>query len=641
MEEKIPDFVVNSKKYELVSPEYFSEDADLIEESKNDREKFWERVGNNIYWYRKFDRVLEGDFPDFKFYTGGISNVYKNLVGIHVESGSGNRAALIFESETGNRSFYTYSMLARNVNKLARALKNLGMKKGSRIAIFMPNIPETLISILACYKGGYIFNTIFSGFSSKALKDRIDDFEPDIIITADGTYRRSAVVNLKEKVDQMLYSRPHKTIVVRNIGIDIEIHRDDLSFEDLIENSDELIEDEKLEANETGLVFYTSGTTGKPKGIVHSGIAFLVNDKFYAKHQLALKAGDVLWCTADIGWLTMHIWGIIGALSNGITTIFYEGALDYPSIENFYRVIERYQVTKLFVAPTVIRMLMRSENKDSKRDLVKSVRLIGLVGEPLNPEAWHWMRNNFPKVYINNTWGQTETAGTPLSGIAFHTSMKPGSSGIEFYGVKCEIVDENGNSVGINRPGNLVIKHPIPMMVRDIWHDHDRYLREYFGPVKGYYFTYDVAVMDGDGHFWVLGRNDDVINVAGHRLSTMEMESAVMGDRRVAECAAIGVPDTVKGIVPVIFYSLRFGYAYDESIDEDIRNTIVKDIGKIANPDAVIAVKEMPKTPSGKILRRFLRDIFVYGNTRGDATGLENPASIESVRSAIEESREK
>ncbi|BAB60431.1 acetyl-CoA synthetase [Thermoplasma volcanium GSS1] len=628
----LPNFVLNSKEILRIDEKKRDEFKRLLEFSKNDPNGFWESIASDLVWRKKWDTVMEGRLPEFSFFKGGYLNVAENLIDRHIEAGEANRAALIFESETGRSAVYTYAMLQSIVNKLSNALRSLGVKKGDRVSIFLPNIPETLFSVLACYRVGAVFNTIFSGFSTQALENRLKHFNPMIIITADGTYRRGKLVELKKKVDEIRDSNFEKIIVVKNVGLNLNFTERDLDFYSLIAKFNDKDKGGDVEANEPGIVFYTSGTTGKPKGVVLSGAGFLVNNYVYAKHHLDLSKSDVLWCTADIGWLTMHIWGIIGALANGSTTLFYEGAIDYPSQDRFYEIVQKYKVTKIFTAPTLIRMLMKYGFPEGKYD-VSSVRVIGLVGEPLNPEAWHWMNKHFRSAYINNTWGQTETAGTPLAGSAFATGMKPGSSGIEFLGASLDVVDDEGNPV-LERPGNLVIKKPFPMMIRDLWNEHERFLKEYYGKLEGLYFTYDVAVKDKDGHFWVLGRNDDVINVSGHRLSTMEMESLVASVNGIAECAVVGIPDEIRGLTPVVFVSLKNDISAT-GIEETISKMIEEGIGKFAAPSDVIVVEEMPKTPSGKILRRFLREIYVYGDIVGDRTGLENPASIEKLKSVL------
>ncbi|MGC8595656.1 MAG: acyl-CoA synthetase [Candidatus Kryptoniota bacterium] len=496
-----------------------------------------------------------------------------------------------------------------------------------------------MIAILASYRMGVLFNTIFSGFSPNALRDRLVHFEPQILVTADGGYRRGKIVPLKEKADLILDDVPSikASIVIKRTKTNINMKQGrDYYWDDLMRNAGKEYEPELLEANEPGLVFYTSGTTGKPKGVVHSGNAFVINNYVYAKYHLDLHPDDVFWCMADIGWLTMHIWGIAGALSNGITTIFYEGAIDFPSQDRVYQIIEKYRVTKWWSTPTATRLLMKFGEEVAKPYDLSSLDVVAFVGEPLNPEAWYWLYEKIgnKKVYLNNTYGQTETAGCPLAGAAWLTPMKPGSCGIQFLGAQMDIVDDNGNSLPPMTVGNLVMRRPIPMLVRTLWKDHEGYLKTYFSRVSGAYFTYDAAVKDNDGHYWVLARTDDVINVAGHRLSTMELESAAIEVDGVAEAAVVGAIDAIKGITPVVFATVKEGY--DESlIKQRIKDKINEKIGKIAEPSHVFCVPTMPKTPSGKIMRRFLRELVAKGDVLSDTTGLENPDAIEIISKIV------
>jgi acetyl-CoA synthetase len=394
-----------------------------------------------------------------------------------------------------------------------------------------------------------------------------------------------------------------------------------------------------MEANEPGLVFYTSGTTGKPKGIVHSGVAFVVNNYVYAKYHMDHHPNDVLWCTADIGWLTMHIWGIAGALANGVTTIFFEGAIDYPTPERFYQVIDRYRVNKVFTAPTAIRLLMRHGESVMTPYDTSCLDVVGVVGEPLNPEAWHWTHDKLGKgrICINNTWGQTELGGCPIAGAAWLTPMKPGSCGGQFLGARVDVVDDTGKPLPSFTTGNLVLRRPFPMMLRTLWEDRQRFVTEYFQRIPGCYFTSDAAVRDDDGHFWVIGRVDDVINVAGHRLSTMEMESAIMECEEVAEVAVVGMPDPLKGLVPAAFVTVRAGQQASSSVlEQKIRSQVTESIGKIAVPEFVFFTDVLPKTPSGKILRRMLKEIVTAGEVGSDTTGLEDITSVEKVKSAVD-----
>ncbi|MBO8128159.1 MAG: acetate--CoA ligase [Peptococcaceae bacterium] len=617
---------------------------ELLKRSQEDPAGFWSDVAGELCWFKPWEKTVEGKLPHFKFFVGGITNPCYNLLDRHVERGDGNRLALIWESENYETKFYTYNMLLAEVNRFANVLKSFGLKKGDAVAVFMPNLAEAVISVLACYRLGLLFNTVFSGFGVQALRNRLIDYEPKVVITADGAYRRGKIVPLKDTVDKSVegIESIKSVIVVKRTGTGVKMQDGrDYWWHDLTTKAGIVCDPEPVEANEPGLVFYTSGTTGKPKGIVHSGVAFLVNNYIYAKYHMDHHPDDILWCTADIGWLTMHIWGIVGALANGVTTIFYEGALNYPQPDRFYQIIDKYRVNKLFTAPTAIRMLMRFGEKHMQPYDLSCLDVIATVGEPLNPEAWHWAYEKLgrKKIYLNNVWGQTETAGTPLAGAAWLTPMKPGSCGIQFLGADLDVVDDEGNPLPPNTQGNLIIKRPIPMMIRTLWKEPERYLQEYFSQIEGCYFTNDAAIKDSDGHFWVTGRIDDVFNVAGHRLSTMEMEGAVTQCEGVAEAAVIGIPDEIKGQIPVVFVTLREGYERSEEMKENIRNSIINNIGKIAAPAAIYFTDAMPKTPSGKIMRRILKEICVNNEIKGDTTGLENISSVEKIKKIISKQR--
>ena len=611
----------------------------LLKKSHEDPVSFWDEVAQDLTWYEPWTKTLEGSLPDFKFFVNGISNPSINLLDRHVEKGRGNKVALIWESEDGSSKFYTYNMLLAEVNRFANALKSLGVKKGDGVAIYLPNLAEAFIAVLACFRIGAVYNSIFSGFSQNSLRDRLINFKPKVIVTTDATPRRGNTIKLKEKVDQIIdeIDTVKAVIVVNRLNTKVEMKDGrDHWWDEIIQKQSRVCEPEKLEANEPGIVFYTSGTTGRPKGVVHSGMAFVVQNYIYAKYHMNHQSDDIFWCTADIGWLTMHIWGIAGALANGVTTVVYEGAIDYPSSDQLYRIMEKYHVNKLFTAPTALRMLKSLGEEVLNRFDLSMLDVVSLVGEPFDPETWQWTHDVLGKgkIYVNNTWGQTETAGTPLSHAAWLTPMKPGSAGIQFLGVQLDIVDDEGNSVPPNVLGNLIIRTPFPMLSRTLWNEPERFYKEYYSQVEDAYFSSDLALYDKDGHFWVVGRSDDAFNVAGHRLSTMEMESAVLEVRGVFETAVIGIPDDIKGEVPLVF--VRTSQKDDlEGLKERVTSNIIEHIGKIAQPKTVIVVDELPKTISGKIVRRLLKEIAVTGEVTGDLTGLDDPSIINHIKEQI------
>ncbi|OIK10361.1 acetyl-coenzyme A synthetase [Bacillus sp. MUM 116] len=615
---------------------------ELLKQSQEDPAAFWDHAARELVWYEPWNETISGQLPDFRFFVGGISNPSINLLDRHIENGAGNRTALIWEGENGDTKFYTYNMLLAEVNRFANVLKSFGVKKGDCVAIYLPNLAEAFIAVLACFRIGAIYNTIFSGYSEKSLTDRLISFEPKVLVTADATERRGKVIRLKEKVDNVVPSIPSvkAVIVVNRLGTEIQMKDGrDYWWHEETKAASIVCEPERIEANESGIVFYTSGTTGKPKGVVHSGMAFVTQNYTYAKYHMDHHNDDVFWCTADIGWLTMHIWGITGALANGVTTVIYEGAVDYPTKDRFYQIIEKYRVNKLFTAPTALRMLKSMGEKPLEQFDLSCLDVISLVGEPFDPETWHWTYEVLgkKKVYINNTWGQTETAGSPIAGAAWLTPMKPGSSGTQFLGAVFDVVDEEGNSVKPCQLGNLVIRKPFPMLCRTLWKEPERYYGSYFSQVEGSYYASDLALIDNDGYIWVVGRSDDAFNVAGHRLSTMEMESAVLECEGVSECAIIGIPDEIKGEVPLVFVRLADGFEGTEELKERINENIIQQIGKIASPKEIIFTNMLPKTVSGKIMRRLLKEIVVTGKVLGDITGLEDPSTVAQIQKIVAE----
>jgi acetyl-CoA synthetase len=613
---------------------------ELLRQSQEDPAAFWDSAARDLVWYEPWNETISGQLPDFRFFVDGISNPSVNLLDRHIVNGAGNRTALIWEGENGDTKFYTYNMLLAEVNRFANVLRSFGVKKGDCVAVFLPNLAEAFIAVLACFRIGAIYNTIFSGYSEKSLKDRLINFGPKVVVTADATERRGKAIRLKEKVDYVAPTIPsvEAVIVVDRLGLEVQMKEGrDYWWHELTKTASNVCEPERIEANESGIVFYTSGTTGKPKGVVHSGMAFVTQNYTYAKYHMDHHNDDVFWCTADIGWLTMHIWGITGALANGVTTVVYEGAVDYPEKNRFYQIIEKYRVNKLFTAPTALRMLKSMGEKPLEQFDLSCLDVISLVGEPFDTETWHWTYEVLgkKKVYINNTWGQTETAGSPIAGAAWLTPMKPGSSGTQFLGAVFDVVDEEGNPVKTGQLGNLVIRKPFPMMCRTLWKEPERYYASYFSQVEGSYYASDLALVDEDGYIWVVGRSDDAFNVAGHRLSTLEMESAVLECEGVFECAVIGIPDEIKGEVPLVFARLADGFEGTKEIIERINNNIIQQIGKIASPKAIIMTNMLPKTVSGKIMRRLLKEIVATGKVAGDITGLEDPSTVVEIQKIV------
>ncbi|TKC18360.1 acetate--CoA ligase [Robertmurraya kyonggiensis] len=613
---------------------------ELLQKSQQDPASFWNDVAKELFWYEPWQQTISGSLPDFRFFEGGISNPCVNMLDRHVENGAGNRTALIWEGENGDTNFFTYNMLLAEVNRFSNVLRSFGVKKGDCVAIFLPNLVEAIIAVLACFRIGAIYNTIFSGYSEKSLKDRLVSFEPKVIVTTDATPRRGNAVYLKEKVDKVVpdIQSIEAVIVVNRLGTEVNMKEGrDFWWHELTEKASIHCEPERLEANDYGIVFYTSGTTGKPKGVVHSGMAFVVQNYFYSKYHMDHHDDDVFWCTADIGWLTMHIWGIAGALSNGVTTVVYEGSIDFPRKDRFYQMIEKYRVNKLFTAPTALRMLKSLGEKVLEQFDLSCLEVISLVGEPFDPESWLWTYEVLGKknICVNNTWGQTETAGCPIAGAAWLTPMKPGSAGIQFLGADVAVVDETGKPVQQGTLGNLVIRKPFPMLCRTLWKEPERYLASYFSQVEGSYFASDLALIDEDGYVWVVGRSDDAFNVAGHRLSTMEIESAVLECEGVAEAAVIGVPDDIKGEVPLVFARVSNLSLGTGELKEKINERIVEQIGKIAVPKTIIFTEALPKTVSGKIMRRLLKEIVTAGKVSGDITGLEDPGTVSQIQEII------
>ena len=612
-------------------------DASVYDEAEKDYEGFWARFAEELDWFKKWDTVLEWNPPHAKWFSGGQINVAYNCLDRHIKTARRNKAALIWEGEPGDWKVYTYWDLYREVCQFANALKSLGVKKGDRVTIYLPMVPELPIAMLACARIGAPHSIVFGGFSAESLRDRINDSEAKVLITGDGGYRRGNVVPLKQNADESLNGAPtvEKVVVVRRTGTadDLMVPGRDVWWHEIMEGQPLKCEAEPMESEDVLYLLYTSGTTGKPKGIVHTTAGYLLGTYATAKWVFDLKEDDVYWCTADIGWVTGHSYIVYGPLSNGATTVMYEGSPDYPDRDRFWAIVEKYGATILYTAPTAIRSFMRWGEEYPKRRDLSSLRLLGSVGEPINPEAWMWYWENIggKRCPVVDTWWQTETGMiliAPLPGI---TTLKPGSATRPFPGVDAEIVDEAGNPVGPGQGGYLVLKRPWPAMLRTIYGDPERYVQQYWSRYPNIYFTADGSKRDEDGYFWLLGRVDDVINVSAHRISTMEVESALVDHAAVAEAASIGKTHEVKGQAIVAFVTLKETVKASDELMDELKRHVTNKIGAIARPDDIYFTAELPKTRSGKIMRRLLRDV-AEGRALGDTTTLADPAVVEALK---------
>ncbi len=618
----------------------FREKALVKDESiySEDYEQFWKRAAEEVDWFEPYSELLDDSgAPFFKWYIGGKINIAYNCLDRHVNSWRKNKAAILWEGENGDRVVLTYYQLYREVNRFANALKGLGVKKGDRVTIYLGMVPEFPIAMLACAKIGAVHSIVFGGFSALALRERIEDSQSKIVITADGSYRRGKVVPLKENVDESLegIDGVEKVVVVKRTGNEINfVDGRDIWWNDFIEGQSTELEAEHLDSEHPLFILYTSGTTGKPKGVVHVHGGYNVGTTITTKLIFDLKDEDVYWCTADIGWVTGHSYIIYGPLSLGATTLMYEGAPDYPSPGRWWDIIDRYGVNVFYTAPTAIRYFMRLGDEYIKKHSLSTLRLLGTVGEPINPEAWRWYYRTIGKENcpIVDTWWQTETGMIFITTLPGILPMKPGSAGKAFPGTEADILNENGESVGLNEGGYLVLKKPWPSMLRTIYGDPDRYVNVYWSKFKGCYLTGDGARKDEDGYFWILGRIDDVLNVSGHRIGTMELESALVAHPQVAEAAAVGKPHEIKGQAIVAFIVMKVGVIPGDELREEIREFMVKEIGSIAKPDEIHFVEKLPKTRSGKIMRRVIRAIAEGRIDVGDISTLEDESALDEIR---------
>ncbi|MBM3897108.1 MAG: acetate--CoA ligase [Thaumarchaeota archaeon] len=613
------------------------------EASIKNPEQFWDSVARELYWFKTWDKVLEWNNPFARWFKGGEINVSVNAVDRHITTWRKNKVAILWEGEPGERRAVTYNEMYQEVNRFASVLKNLGVQKGDRVAFYMPMVPEFPIGVLAATRIGATFTVVFSGFSASALAGRINDCQAKVVVTADGGYRRGKVIQLKEIVDEALASTPsvQKVIVYRRVSREIPIKEGrDYWWHDLMKDSKPYVAPEPLDSLHPLYILYTSGTTGKPKGAVHSTGGYLTYVYATTKWVFDPKENDVYWCTADIGWVTGHSYVIFGPLSHGLTTVMYEGAPDYPRATRWWEIIERYGVSIFYTTPTAIRALMKFGDDLPKKHDLSSLRILGTVGEPINPAAWEWYYNIIgqTKCPIVDTWWQTETGGimispTPNLGIM---PLKPGSATLPLPGIEPEIVDEQGNPVKLGEKGFLIIKRPWPGMFMTLYNDEDRYKQVYWSKFPGYYYPGDYALRDHDQYFWFLGRADEVLKVAGHRLGTIEIEDAFVGHRAVAEAAVAGRPDPVKGEGIVAFVTLKNNFTPSQELREELRQYVRKTIGPIATPDEIHFVSLLPKTRSGKIMRRIVKAV-ASGAEIGDVTTLEDGMSIEEVKKAIAE----
>ena len=618
-------------------------DPDIYARAAKDPEAFWASFARELEWIKPFSKVLEWNPPDATWFADGKLNVSANCLDRHVRTWRRNKAAFIWEGEPGDKRTLTYFDLYRQVGQFANALKSLGVKKGDRVALYLPLVPELAIAMLACARIGAIHSVVFGGFSAESLRDRINDSTCKVLVTADGGWRRGQIVPLKQMADEALKDTPsiqHVIIVQRLQGsqapVQIKEGRDHW-YHRLMQTAAYECAPEAMDAEDMLYILYTSGTTGKPKGIVHTTAGYLTGVYATTKWVFDLKDEDVYWCTADIGWVTGHSYVVYGPLANGATVVMYEGAPDWPEKDRLWEIVERYGVTVFYTAPTAIRAFMKWGTEWPAKHDLSSLRLMGSVGEPINPEAWVWYHLHIgnSRCPIVDTWWQTETGAimiTPLSGI---TRTKPGSATHAFPGISAEILTDKGDTVPVGG-GLLAITRPWPSMLRSIYGDHDRYVKQYWSRWgRDIYFTGDGAKKDDEGYYWLLGRVDDVLNVAGHRIGTMEVESALVDHPKVAEAAVVGRPHEIKGQALAAFVTVKLGVSASEGLADDLKKHVAHKIGAIAKPDDIIFAADLPKTRSGKIMRRLLRDI-AEGKALGDTTTLADPTVVAKLKDQYE-----
>jgi acetyl-CoA synthetase len=640
----IDSVLQEQRKFE--PPDHFRERAHIkslaeyeriYRESVEDPERYWAGIAAELHWFKKWDRVLEWNCPWAKWFVGAQINISYNCVDRHVSTWRKNKAALIWESEPGEVRTLTYQQLHTEVQKFANVLKSLGVRKGDRVAIYMGMTPELPVAMLACARLGAIHTVVFGGFAANALVDRIHDSQASTVITQDGSYRRGAEVKLFPAVEEALKSCPtvKNVVVYKRTGSHINLHSGrDHWWHELMQAVPDQCPAEPLDSEHPLYILYTSGTTGKPKGLVHTTGGYAVGTYLTTRLAFDLKDEDTFWCTADIGWVTGHSYIVYGPLQAGATALMYEGAPNFPEPDRFWSIIDRHQVNILYTAPTAIRTFIKWGEQWPRKHRLDSLRLLGTVGEPINPEAWMWYREvighgNCPVI---DTWWQTETGHMMISPIPGAVAAKPGSATKPMPGVVAEVVDMQGTPVPENSGGYLVLKQPWPGMARTVYGDPDRYVKQYWSQIPGMYFTGDGARKDKDGYFWIMGRVDDVINVSGHRLSTMEVESALVAHDAVAEAAVVGRPDELKGQAISAFVTLEHGRDPSPQLKEELKKWVGKEIGALAKPDDIRFTDMLPKTRSGKIMRRLLRELAGGGEVKGDMTTLEDFSVIAKLK---------
>ena len=613
----------------------------LYKQSIEDPEKFWAGVANDLHWFKRWDKVLDWNLPWAKWFVGGKLNLSYNCVDRHALGARRDKTAIIWESEPGEVRRLTYAELHVEVQKFANALKALGIKKGDRIAVYMGMTPELAIALLACARIGAVHSVIFGGFAANAIADRVADSSCIAIITQDTSYRRGNEIKLKATVDEAMPACPtvKHVVVYKRTGSSIKmVEGRDHWWHDLVAAAAPECPAEPLDSEDPLYILYTSGSTGKPKGLLHTTGGYAVQTYITTKYVFDLHEDDIYWCTADIGWVTGHSYVVYGPLQNGATVLMYEGAPNWPDFSRFWKIIDDHKVSIFYTAPTAIRAFIKWGDQYVEKFKLDSLRLLGTVGEPINPEAWMWYREKIGhnRCPIVDTWWQTETGAILIAPIPGAVPTKPGSATRPFFGIQPEVVTREGQPVPAGHGGLLVVRRPWPSMARNVYGDPERYQKTYWSDVPGSYFTGDGARQDADGYFWLMGRVDDVINVSGHRLGTMEVESALVAHPKVAEAAVVGRPDDLKGQAISAFVSLESGNEPSEDLKDELRKWVSKEIGSLARPDDIRFTEALPKTRSGKIMRRLLRELATHGEIKGDTTTLEDFTVIAKLREAEE-----